>query len=673
MSNGTDGHGDDYYNYQQSSYWQQESSSLAAEEDEAEQELHVMSLYFVLFAAMLAVVLVSTKYLHESKRLSSYISEPALTLGIGTLVGGTIWILLPNFEPYSNSGGGGGDSSGGRVEEGEDDNNNVLAHSLLSFSPNVFFMALLPPILFNSGYQLRRELFYRHIKPILLFACLGTTICALVTAFLLYGLSRLGWLGGGDDDAFQPSLLELLTFGSLIAATDTVSVLGVFQAKKVDPHLFYLVFGESALNDAVAMILFATFSELLLEQQQGQQHHQGADYDDDHVVQDATGIALKVVSFLLGLAEQAILSPLLGILFAFGAALVFKQVDLRRHSAAELPLYMLLMYTPFVLAECVHLSGVVAIFFSGISARRYIAPNVSFETRHNANVLFQLSANLAETCIFLELGLSVFGLPGSSFNWSFIAWAFLGSLLGRALGIYPLVLVHNYCLTERSWPVEELPNAASDGDLRKLDGEVLATFQRSLSMDSLSHIRTPAKRQDKHVDEFTAATMSIVLVSIIFMGGTTGHLLQALGIATNVDEDAYMNEWRKQRALKGRFHELGTCPADQFHTQHTHKTDFSLFIVFPENKYIFSYVVRQVNPSSDVVVDDDSPNGSTEDGLSVSDQPTAAPSPPLSLGSATTTKHCDNECIMEKTSNHKWSSDPVPMPYDEAVSFRRMD
>jgi hypothetical protein len=229
---------------------------------------------------------------------------------------------------------------------------------------------------------------------------------------------------------------------------------------------------------------------------------------------------------------------------------------------------------------------------------------VSVETQHNANVLFQLSANLAETCIFLELGLSVFGLPGSSFNWSFIAWAFLGSLLGRALGIYPLVLVHNYCLTERSWPVEELPNAAGggDGDLRKLDGEVLATLQRSLSMDSLSHIRTPAKRQDKHistslahmiwfaglrgavayacvrkfpnvsshVDELTAATMSIVLVSIIFMGGTTSHLLQALGIATNVDEDAYMNEWRKQRALKGRFHELGTCPLAN-HTQHTHK------------------------------------------------------------------------------------------------------
>lgn len=85
-------------------------------------------------------------------------------------------------------------------------------------------------------------------------------------------------------------------------------------------------------------------------------------------------------------------------------------------------------------------------------------------------------------------------------------------------------------------------------------------------------------------------------------------------------------------------------------------------------------MVRQDDPSSDVVVDDDPPNSSAEDGLSVSDRTTAAPSP-LSLGSATTTKHCDNECIMEETSNNNnnWSSDPVPMPYDEAVCFRRMD
>lgn len=50
---------------------------------------------------------------------------------------------------------------------------------------------------------------------------------------------------------FSKAFTELLTFGALISATDPVSTLAVFQEKRVDPHLFYLVFGESVLNDAV--------------------------------------------------------------------------------------------------------------------------------------------------------------------------------------------------------------------------------------------------------------------------------------------------------------------------------------------------------------------------------------------------------------------------------------
>ena len=37
-----------------------------------------------------------------------------------------------------------------------DDAAGNVAESLLSFSAKVFFLALLPPIIFNSGYHLRR-------------------------------------------------------------------------------------------------------------------------------------------------------------------------------------------------------------------------------------------------------------------------------------------------------------------------------------------------------------------------------------------------------------------------------------------------------------------------------------------------------------------------------------
>ena len=92
---------------------------------------------------------------------------------------------------------------------------------------------------------------------------------------------------------------------------------------------------------------------------------------------------------------------------------MFKSADFDGAPVLELSLYLLIMYVPFVLAEVLGMSGIIAIFVKGMSARRYIEPNVSAETRRNAAVIFHLVSYLAETCIFLNLRLLVCGLRGT--------------------------------------------------------------------------------------------------------------------------------------------------------------------------------------------------------------------------------------------------------------------
>ena len=46
-----------------------------------------------------------------------------------------------------------------------------------------------------------------------------------------------------------------------------MSTLAVFSAKKVDLQLFYLVFGESVVNDAVGLVLFDTCSKIILDEE----------------------------------------------------------------------------------------------------------------------------------------------------------------------------------------------------------------------------------------------------------------------------------------------------------------------------------------------------------------------------------------------------------------------
>ncbi len=55
--------------------------------------------------------------------------------------------------------------------------------------------------------------------------------------------------------AYKLDLVESFAFGSLISAVDPVATLAIFSALDVDPVLYMLVFGESILNDAVAIVL----------------------------------------------------------------------------------------------------------------------------------------------------------------------------------------------------------------------------------------------------------------------------------------------------------------------------------------------------------------------------------------------------------------------------------
>lgn len=50
---------------------------------------------------------------------------------------------------------------------------------------------------------------------------------------------------------------EAMMFGSLISAVDPVATLAAFSSVGVDPRVYSMIYGESILNDAVAIVLFA--------------------------------------------------------------------------------------------------------------------------------------------------------------------------------------------------------------------------------------------------------------------------------------------------------------------------------------------------------------------------------------------------------------------------------
>lgn len=58
--------------------------------------------------------------------------------------------------------------------------------------PNVFFLVLIAPIIFESAYNTNKKSFYLNIGSILVYSFLGTFFATVVSTFLIYSLGYYG-------------------------------------------------------------------------------------------------------------------------------------------------------------------------------------------------------------------------------------------------------------------------------------------------------------------------------------------------------------------------------------------------------------------------------------------------------------------------------------------------
>ncbi|XP_015783675.1 LOW QUALITY PROTEIN: sodium/hydrogen exchanger 8-like [Tetranychus urticae] len=353
------------------------------------------------------------------------------------------------------------------------------------FNPTTFFLLLLPPIMYESGYNLHKGNFFQNIGSILVFAIVGTTISALVIGGGIYILGLM-------NAVFCLSFSESFAFGSLISAVDPVATLAIFHALDIDPVLNMLVFGESILNDAVSIVLATTALEA------GQ----------------STGVVLSTAGAVFqGVGRFFIVffgSAAIGATFAFIAALIFKYVDLRKNPSLEFGMMLAFIYAPYGLAEGVHLSGIMAILFNGIVMSHYAHYNLSPVTQITMQQTLRTLAFISETCVFAYLGLALFSFP-LLLKPSFIISSVILCLLGRAANIYPLSYFCNY-FREHKISKRMMFVMWFSG----LRGAVAYAVALHLEIEN----------EKKRV--IVTTTLIIVLFTIIFLGGLTMPLMKFL-------------------------------------------------------------------------------------------------------------------------------------------------
>ena len=275
-------------------------------------------------------------------------------------------------------------------------------------SPTIFFLVMLPPIIFESGYSLHKGNFFANFGSICTYAVFGTAISAVTIGGGLFVL-------GMADVVYPFTLKETLSFGALISAVDPVATLAIFQSLDVHPTLYMLVFGESVLNDAVAIVMCDSV----------------INFDDTKST--ATAIGIGIGSFLL----KFTVSALIGIIFALSLALILKHVHLNRVPSLEFCTVGLFAYAPYFLAEGLNYSGIMAILASGIVMSHYAHFNLSPVTQITVQQTFRTFAFLAESCVFAYLGMAIFSFS-HNFKPAFVIWTLILCLVGRAVNIFPI-------------------------------------------------------------------------------------------------------------------------------------------------------------------------------------------------------------------------------------------
>jgi CPA1 family monovalent cation:H+ antiporter len=215
----------------------------------------------------------------------------------------------------------------------------------------------------------------------------------------------------------------------------------------------------------------------------------------------------------------------------------------------EITLTTILAYSSFLVAQSLHLSGVIATVAAGLMIGNLAVPKgMSPQTRAALWSFWEYASFVMNSIVFLIIGLEVHldDLVGS---WKLVLLAAGAALLGRALSVYGLTPISNLFTERISYRWQHI---LAWGGIRGALSLALV-----LSLDRTFPYRS----------RVLAATFGVVAFSIVVQGLTIKPLLAVLGIGKNEDDDYQISRTRHLAVSSARAeldrileHELISAP-----------------------------------------------------------------------------------------------------------------
>jgi len=477
--------------------------SLAAWEFE-ELEQYIIITLFIMFSGLAKLVF------HHLKCISSRVPESCLLIMVGAVFG-----LIINYVDVCKE----------EVCDGE-------SGAFPRFTPELFFYGLLPPIILEASYSLHNRVFMENLRTVLLYAVFGTILNFLLIGgwlILCYEYNAMGSNTVYKTEVFQGTerilepyhlshhsgntthvpvhqqdnetefttitSIQILLFASLISAVDPVAVLAVFSEVGVNPDLYFLVFGESLLNDGVAVVLYNMMTAFAGMENKGK---------DITAVDIVTGIGSFFTVALGGLT----------IGFTFGILTAFITKFTTEVRVLEPLATFSLAYLAYLAADLVNWSGIISIIGCGMLQAHYTFKNISEQSLITINYFIKMLSSSSECIVFLYLGMALFG--NHAWHTGFVCWSLVVCLVVRFIGVF-----------SQTYVVNKLRHGVK---LINYQEQFLMAYGGLRGAVGFSLVLLIDKEIVPGAEIFVTTTLAIVICTVFIQGGTIKPLVEILNI-----------------------------------------------------------------------------------------------------------------------------------------------
>ncbi len=361
----------------------------------------------------------------------------------------------------------------------------VVVGLLISFQTNLKFeltpeliMALfVTPLVFEAAFHINLTELRRNLPAIVLLAVPGVILTTVIVAGILIVGPKL-------------SLPLALVFGALISATDPVAVVALFRTLGVPKRLSVLIEGESLFNDGTAIVIFNLMIAIALSTQ------------------------IKPLDGLINFFTVSIGGIVVGLVLGWLVAQLISRVD---NYLIETTLTTVLAFGSFLIAERLHVSGVLAVLVAGLVNGNISPKGMSPTSRIVIFNFWEYVVFLTNSLVFLLIGLQI-NINAMFVAWQPILWAILAVLIARAIVVYGL----SWIVNRISEPIPlKWQHILNWGDLR---GAVSLALVLSIS-SSLGPGR----------ELLRVMAFGVVLFTLLIQSTTMAPLIRRLNIVTRSD------------------------------------------------------------------------------------------------------------------------------------------